>query len=202
MQNNNTAPPNSSQYLSPEENNGGRARSNSVRSQRSQLSAENSDFTRRPSIRIKRAPSYLPSPDAGQNSGNGSNIVEGQHVGRNRALSAPQQLQHPPPVQEVNPPRLSFVIEEPNSPSSPIPGRDPDSILPASQESDGRPRLPGFVRTRTTPRRLRRARPNIAGVGEELSQGDDEYDSNLVDLLDLVGMWEFWTVLVFNADPF
>jgi hypothetical protein len=190
MQNNNPAPPDSSQYLSPGDNTGVRARSDSVRSQRSQRSTENADFTRRPSIRIRRGPSYQPPPNAGQNSGNGDNIIEGQHIGRNRANSAPQELDHNQIQEAPNPPRLSFVIEEPNSPTAGIPGRQPDPNLPAPRESDERQQIPAFARTRTTPRKrsLRRARPNLANRREEPSQEDDEYDQNLVDLLDLVGM--------------
>lgn len=193
MQNNTPAPPDSSQYLSPGDNTGGRARSDSVRSQRSQRSqrsTENADFTRRPSIRIRRGPSYQPPPNAGQNSGNGNNIVEGQNIGRNRANSAPQEFDHDQIQEAQNPPRLSFVIEEPNSPTSGIPGRQPDLNLPAPRESDERQQIPAFVRTNTTPRRrsLRPARTNLANRREEPSQEGEEYDQNLVDLLDLVGM--------------
>jgi hypothetical protein len=189
MQNNNSAPPDSSQYLSPGDNTSGRARSDSVRSQRSQRSTENADFTRRPSIRIRRGPSYQQPPNAGQNNGNENNIIEGQHIGRNRANSAPQELDHDQIQEAPNNPRLSFVIEEPNSPTSGIPGRQPDPNLPAPRESDERQRIPSFIRTRTTPRRsLRRARPSLANRKEEPSQEDEEYDQNLVDLLDLVGM--------------
>jgi hypothetical protein len=193
MQNNNPAPPDPSQYLSPGDVISGRARSDSVRSQRSQRSqrsTENADFTRRPSIRIRREPSYRPPPNAGQNSGNGTNIIEGQHVGRNRANSAPQQLDHDQIQEAPNNPRLSFVIEEPNSPTAGIPGRQIDPNLAAPQESDGRQQIPSFARTKTTSRRrsLRRARTNLANRREEPSQEDEEYDQNLVDLLDLVGM--------------
>ena len=193
MQNNNPAPPDSSQYLSPDDNAGGRARSDSVRSQRSQRSqrsTENADFTRRPSIRIRRGPSYQPPPNAGQNSGNGNNVVEGQHIGQNRANSTPQELDQDQIQEAPNNPRLSFVIEELNSPTSGIPGRQPDPNLSAPRESDERQQIPAFVRTRTTPRRrsLRRARPNLANQREEPSQENEEYDQNLVDLLDLVGM--------------
>jgi hypothetical protein len=193
MQNNNPAPPDSSQYLSPGDITNGRARSDSVRSQRSQRSrrsTENADFTRRPSIRIRREPSYRPPPNGGQNGGNGNNIIEGQYVGRNRANSAPQELGHDQIQEAPNNPRLSFVIEEPNSPTAGIPGRQLDPNLPAPRESDERQQIPAFVRTRTTPRRrsLRRARPSLANRREELSQEDEEYDQNLVDLLDLVGM--------------
>jgi hypothetical protein len=186
MQNNNLAPPDPSPYLSQGEFNGGRVRSNSTRSQRSQQSTENADFTRRPSIRIRHVPSYQPPPNAGRNNGNENNLIEGQHVGRNRANSAPQELNHAPVQEEPNPPRLSFVIEEPNPPTSGILGRIPESNLPPVQENGQRPRIPSFARTRT--RRLRRARTNIGAQSEEPSEGDNEYDQSLVDLLDLVGM--------------
>lgn len=193
--------------------NDGRARSNSIRSQRSTHSAslppvteneilENAYDTRpalegssRPSIRIRRVSSNIGSSE--QQSGQGSSVR------RNRSVSDPQRgTAVPVPRLSTRESYMPDVAEETLSPTSGIareqfpreqPSREqfpafeetitPESSAPASQQSPP-PSSSGW-------RGLRRTRTSIGATTEKDkgkgTQAEMEYEEDLVDLLDLVG---------------
>ncbi|KAE8448978.1 hypothetical protein EG329_008566 [Mollisiaceae sp. DMI_Dod_QoI] len=182
----------------------GRARSGSVRSQLSQRSQrsqdprrqsdgaptfpETADYTRRPSIRIRRTSLVGPSQDAAQN--NQPQAVEGRggSVRRNRSVSEPQHGQLP--VINTQQPYMPRMSEEVTSPEAaairdellPVPPTVPEGRIPS-------PEPPTIQNPAPTSgwRPLRRARTNIVGGNHPPPDTrQDEYDSNLVDLLDLV----------------
>lgn len=196
--------PNSSPQQSPPQNATltGRPRSGSQRSQRSQHStetpdtADRRDFDRRPSIRIRRAPSQQPLPQP-SNADNGLLPVptEGYHVGgRSRSNSAPQQLGAAGGSQR----RSSYMPEVAEETTSPTTGSLQAGIasLPAATDfnaladveagNGGQEQVNQASVSSWRP--LRRARTNIGRTGEssQLQEGA-EYDAELVDILDLVG---------------
>jgi len=165
--------------------------SGSQRSQRSQdsqpqRSPEVTDYGRRPSIRIRRFPSSQAiNPSYGQASTSASQPIEGRHVGRNRSASEPQRWDFAGQPQRTVTPGLAMrqsympnVAEETIFSTT---GTAQDVILPTPEaHSSGGPYRP-----------LRRARTNIgerAPTPPPKNENDDEYESNLVDVLDLIGM--------------
>ena len=177
----------------------GRPRSDSQRSQRSQHSTETPetdrrDFDRRPSIRIRRAPSnYQPPSDNGLL----PTVTEGQHVGgRSRSNSAPQQLGTAGGGSQR---RASYMPEVAEEITSPTTGNLQDGInsLPAADlnamaDVETGNQAPGRLNQASVSswRPLRRARTNI-GRAETQQEKDEregaEYDAELIDILDLVG---------------
>lgn len=171
----------------------------SQRSQRSQRDLEqNSEFPwadagnygGRPSIRIRRTSLSAQNQDAGpsqspQMSGGGS-------VRRNRSISEPQRGQVPTtPRLNTQQPYMPRMSEEVSSPDAqairdevlPIPPTVPEESTPPA-----RPSSSGKDSRQSRWRPLRRARSNIASNEPPPNSRQDEYDANLVDLLDLVGM--------------
>lgn len=173
----------------------GSNRSNTSQSPRNSL-AEASDLVnpydiRTPSIRIAHQPSRGSLRDGGfspgQHSERGSYFSLGYlnpaRIGRNRSNSEPVRAGEPgaastPGVASGR--RQSYMpgIEE----VSPIPseGNQQDAINPVSDVQDYAPRVP-------TPR-LRHAQTNIHEHRNRRSR-ENEYESNLVDLLDVVGVY-------------
>jgi hypothetical protein len=189
----------------------GRARSGSTRSNRSGESgpsidravADYSGYSRRPTIRIRRFPSnqvVTQHDDNGaseeNNDGHISIEENEQHVGRHRALSAPLRLQLPGSGSGIGssrqPPRRPSVMPDVAEETfSPTIGSPRDDIRPISRDfgNEGAPEAPVDVDepepSRSARRPLRRARTNIGTDRRGRHQG--EYETELVDLLDLVG---------------
>ncbi|KAG4433930.1 hypothetical protein IFR05_010575 [Cadophora sp. M221] len=198
----------------------GRPRSNSGRSQRSQLSgiglqtplAEQEspmaerDYTRRPSIRIRRLSSVQPATPGTFASGNdqygeeGSPSASGAGSGsarRNRSTSDPQRGLGGLPRLGT---RDSYMPEVQEENISPTTGRATEQFPPILEQVDRTDYAPEPSRPETAPeptsrwRTLRRARTNIGtdpekGKGKEPltpTQNEAEYEEDLVDLLDLV----------------
>ena len=203
MQQDHLAVPSSSSNSSPQQSPpqnatfAGRPRSGS---QRSSTAAEDTDFGRRPSIRIRRAPS---SANANANaSANAEGLLpvltEGHHVGgRSRSNSAPQ-----PPLNVAgggSQRRASYmpgVAEEFTSPTTgnlaagiaELPAANANANVQDVEAGQGGGRLNGLSRSSWRP--LRRARTNIGRAEErerQQQQEGEEYESELVDILDLVG---------------
>ncbi|KUJ13701.1 uncharacterized protein LY89DRAFT_708878 [Mollisia scopiformis] len=186
----------------------GRARSGSVRSQLSQRSqrsqasqernggfpwsSETADYTRRPSIRIRRTSVSSQLAETPQN--DQPQTLEGRSgsVRRNRSASEPQRGQALPPVNtrlNAQQPYMPRMSEEITSPEAAAVRNDilpiPDTVPEDSQPPANRPSVPSTGRMSNW-RPLRRARTNIASSHPPPDARQDEYDANLVDLLDLV----------------
>ncbi len=190
----------------PPNNSGGRARSGSNRSQRSQqhnFGGQARDFPfvdngYQPSIRIRRSSLGLPQVNSAsaQQVPHQNAAIEGRHlartpVGRSRSNSAPQPLEavaNPPRIDTSRVTHMPNLAEETISPSGRISG-DVSQAGPSSPR-EGTRLVPLTLERRASWRPLRRARTNI---GEENSRertpDEEEYDSNLVDLLDVVGKY-------------
>ena len=203
----------------------GRQRSNSTRSQRSQrsgiltplaeLEAPNTpererDYTRRPSIRIRRLSSVQPStpgifasePNGAEGSPSGS--ASGSGVRRNRSTSDPQRgIGGVPRLFGTRDTYMPEVQEENVSPTT---GRATEQFPPIMEQVDRADHAPAQPESERAPtptpqpestsrwRTLRRARTNIGSEKEKgketdaQAQKESEYEEDLVDLLDLVGM--------------
>ena len=203
----------------------GRQRSNSTRSQRSQrsgiltplaeLEAPNTpererDYTRRPSIRIRRLSSVQPStpgifasePNGAEGSPSGS--ASGAGVRRNRSTSDPQRgIGGVPRLFGTRDTYMPEVQEENVSPTT---GRATEQFPPIMEQVDRTDHAPAQPESERAPtptpqpestsrwRTLRRARTNIGTEKEKgketdaQAQKESEYEEDLVDLLDLVGM--------------
>lgn len=177
----------------------GRARAGSNLSERSGNSGtaqEEVNHNHRPSIRIRRTNSSIPQadPNAGRNNGH-ITIQEPRQppssTGRSRASSAPLRLHVPG---EGGASELPDVAEETFSPSD---GqlRDPNAPQTRDYAKPAEVEQMGVVDEPSTSRwpRLRRARTNINQESRSTvrpgSINEREYDTELVDLLDLVGQW-------------
>lgn len=184
--------------------NTGRPRSGSNRSQLSQHSqhsqpntvvSDNADFAYSPSIRIRRLSSQGQIAQAVALPSAGTTVVtDGHHVGvvgRNRSISAPQQMHSggPPttPGLITHSSYMPDLTEEVTSPTSGVANEEILPVPPTIQEeapiSSWRP--------------LRRAKTNVAGKSPEQLQEEqrqNEYDSNLVDFLDIVGKYNDTTI--------
>jgi hypothetical protein len=118
-----------------------------------------------------------------------------QHIGRHRALSAPLRLQLPGGDSGVassrQPPRRPVMPNVAEETLSPTTGSLRDDIRPISRDinNEGAPEAPAAVDepepSRSGWRPLRRARTNIGTDRDGRHEG--EYETELVDLLDLVG---------------
>lgn len=190
----------------------GRARSNSVRSQRSQRSGvltplpenaaldattERRDYDRRPSIRIRRL-SSVQNAVPGAYPAEASGPVEGTTVRRNRSVSEPHRGTAPRlSGRESYMPNLQ---EEITSPTTGTPREEfpafPEQVSPVQQTPPPTRESPP-ARESSMWRPLRRARTNIGQEkekekerereGQDDGVGHTEYEEDLVDLLDLVG---------------
>jgi hypothetical protein len=173
----------------------GRPRSGS---QRSTTTTENAaDFDRRPSIRIRRAPSQRPSSQTSDaETGLLPVVTEGHHVGgRSRSNSAPQPLGAAGGSSQRRASYMPGVAEEITSPTTGSLGEG-ITQLPAA-DANGQADVEAGGQSQVNPasvsswRPLRRARTNIGKAEETQQQRDDrqgaEYESELVDILDLVG---------------
>jgi hypothetical protein len=199
---------NSSPQQSPPQNGTftGRPRSGSQLSQPPATETPGSDrrdFDRRPSIRIRRAPSnYQPAqPSNAQDSGLLVVSTEGHHVGgRSRSNSAPQQLGvGAADGSQRRPSYMPEVAEETTSPAT----RDVQDGTGSGPAAADFNTLAGVETSKvgqgqanqasvSSWRPLRRARTNIGRTEETQQQQDErergeEYDAELVDILDLVG---------------
>jgi hypothetical protein len=177
----------------------GRPRSGS---QRSTTGDTNADLDRRPSIRIRRAPSQQPPPRP-RSSNSDSNeppvFIEGHHVGtggRSRSNSAPQPLGAGVGSQR----RASYMPDVAEEITSPTTGNIQEQIAqlpPADANLDADVEAGDGAQSQVNPaavsswRPLRRARTMIGRREETQQQRDDregaEYESELIDILDLVG---------------
>jgi hypothetical protein len=194
--------PSSSANYSPQtspQNATGRPRSGS---QRSTTSDTNTDFDRRPSIRIRRAPSQQPPPRPRSSDSDDHQLpvfTEGHHVGtgeRSRSNSAPQPLG----VAGGSQRRASYmpdVAEEITSPTTGNIQEQIEQLAPADANVQADLEAGKAGQSQVNPatvsswRPLRRARTMIGRTEESQQQRDDregaEYESELVDILDLVG---------------
>ncbi|PVH74644.1 hypothetical protein DL98DRAFT_519099 [Cadophora sp. DSE1049] len=203
----------------------GRQRSNSTRSQRSQrsgiltplaeLEAPNTpererDYTRRPSIRIRRFSSVQPPTPGifaseqhgaeGSTSGSGGASGSGS-VRRNRSTSDPQRGIGGVP--RLFGTRDSYMPEVQEENVSPTTGRATEQFPPIMEQVDRVDQAPAQPEPERAPtptpeptsrwRTLRRARTNIGAdkekgkeIQSEGQQRESEYEEDLVDLLDLV----------------
>jgi hypothetical protein len=182
--------------------NPGRPRSGSNRSQHSQLSqpnipaaSDNSDFAYGPSIRIRRLSSQGQIAQVVAQSNPTTQIVtDGHHVGvvgRNRSISAPQQTHSgalfTPGLNTHN----SYMPDLEEEVISPTSGATSHGALPVPQTI---PEDASVQEERPTSswRPLRRMKTNVsAKTPRELleEQRRNEYESNLVDFLDIVGKY-------------
>jgi hypothetical protein len=140
--------------------------------------SERPNLSQRPSIRLRRFPSSLSTADIARNqiheqnsqNNNGSLQVPGSagNTGRARALSGPPRFNSTSTQREST--YMPTVAETPGSPTSPssqhIPPNDLSIPETISEVNKPLPDLP----------------PNVGAA-----DGSQEYESNLVDLLDLIG---------------
>ena len=195
--------PSSSVNISPQttqQNATGRPRSGSQRSTASDN--QNTDFDRRPSIRIRRAPSQQPNPRPRSSNSDDNHLsvfTESHHVGtggRSRSNSAPQPLgaaggsqrrssYMPDVAEEIISPTTGNIQEQ----TARLPPADPNLQVDVEAGDGGQSQAnPATV---SSWRPLRRARTMIGRREETQEQRDEregaEYESELVDILDLVG---------------
>jgi hypothetical protein len=199
-----TVPPTSANFppqISSPQNATGRPRSGS---QRSTSDNPNTDFDRRPSIRIRRAPSQQPPPRPRSSNSDDNELsvfTEGHHVGtggRSRSNSAPQPLglgaaggsqrraSYMPDVAEEITSPTTGNIQEQIAQLHPV-----DANLQADVEAGNGGQSQVNPATVSSWRPLRRARSMIGRREETQEQRNEregaEYESELVDILDLVG---------------
>ena len=141
---------------------------------------------RTPSIRIRRLPSTPSIPQLPQTNESGNDGVQRSGSGRRRSGSAPQRLQEPvrprtelerqATIQEQLPP----VTEEPSR------GQTAAALQPEEQTPNTGGRLRSASNaTRSIAGSIRRRRASLS-TPEPLER-EDEYDSRIVDMLDVVG---------------
>ena len=182
----------------------GRPRSNSQRSQRSQrsrgtLEAPGIDYGRRPSIRIRRVPSSQNLSQATQrDTENGQLDVDRSGTGRSRSNSAPQRLYESVTPGVTN--RTSYMPEiSESSPTTSFPALPvPELILPENGAGTSQTLITpaDSVRVDHAPTANRNPLPQTP-VEEE-----DEYGTDVVDLLDIVGtlFWFYnWNLTYLNG---
>ena len=145
---------------------------------------------RRPSIRIRRLPSTPTVQHLGDaRSSNVSSEHEGERTGRRRASSAPMRPSLPPDLarQGTVTSHLPALTEESSAPqlypNAPPPATDGHLAPPAAAA--------GRLRSGSTSRRLRRLGSNLsarlAPPPAAPPTQEDEYESEIVDMLDVVG---------------
>jgi hypothetical protein len=200
-----SAPGSTQEFSTTNVDNDGRPRSTSTRSNISVNSGPlppldpmlAEDYSRRPSIRIRRVSNFptsqLNSPSALPNNSHVTGPEPGQLVARNRSSSAPLRLHVPGQGADIGSLGLANVAEESLSPTN---GEARKQNSPIARDyGEEIAQVPAIINEQppsSSWRPLRAARSNIGNGGKTSviqrgAMNNREYDPSLVDLLDLVG---------------